>query len=77
MGTESRAKFNEEAYAYYFREILKNRREELNLSQEELAQKVGKKRPYISKVEDGEDISLSNLVHLAKVLGLTFELKPT
>lgn len=77
VGTESRAKFNEEAYAWYFAEILKNRREELNLSQEELAQKVGKESPYISKVENGEDISISNLVHLAKVLGLTFELKPS
>ncbi|MGB1206002.1 MAG: hypothetical protein ACPG5B_10160 [Chitinophagales bacterium] len=38
-GTPSRAKFKEEAYMFYFGEVLKSRRKELNLSQKELVSK--------------------------------------
>jgi len=44
-GTESREKFREEAFSWYFGEIIKNRRKELKLSQEELAKLIGKKTP--------------------------------
>jgi len=40
-----------------------------------LAEKVGKKRPYISRIENGEDIRLSNFALLATALGLSIELK--
>jgi DNA-binding XRE family transcriptional regulator len=76
IGTESREKFTEEAYAFYLSVILKDRRKELKLTQEDVAQKVGKKRPYISRVENGEDVRISNFVQIARVLGLNFELKP-
>lgn len=33
IGSNSRAKFTEEAYAYYLSEVLKNRRKELKLTQ--------------------------------------------
>lgn len=75
-GTETREKFKEEAYTYYLSEILKSRRLELNLSQQELADKVGKKRPYISRVENGEDLRLSNFVKIAEALSLNFDLQP-
>ena len=76
-GTPSRNKFNEESYAFYLSEVLKYRRKELKLTQEELAQKVGKKRPYISRVENGEDVRISNFIQIAQELGLTFELRTT
>ena len=75
-GSKARETFNEKAYSYYLSEILKSRRKELKWTQEELAQKVGKKRPYISRVENGEDVRISNFVQIANVLGLNFELKP-
>lgn len=75
-GTETRKKFQQEAYSYYLSEILKSRRLELKLSQEELAQKVGKKRPYISRVENGEDVRISNFVQIAMALDLNFDLQP-
>ena len=74
-GTEEREKFREDAFSYYFGEILKNRRKELHLSQEDLAEKIGKKRPYISRIENGEDIRLSNFALVANALGLSIELK--
>jgi ribosome-binding protein aMBF1 (putative translation factor) len=75
-GTEEREKFREDAFSYYFGEIIKNRRKELKMSQESLAQKIGKKRPYISRIENGEDIRLSNFALVANALGLAIELKP-
>ncbi len=75
-GTKERAQFREDAFSYYFGEIIKNRRKELHMSQENLAVKVGKKRPYISRIENGEDIQLSNFALLANALGLSIELKP-
>ena len=74
-GTREREKFREDAFAYYFGEIIKSRRKELHMSQEDLADKVGKKRPYISRIENGEDIRLSNFALLANALGLSIELK--
>lgn len=74
-GTPEREKFREDAFSFYFGEIIKNRRKELNMSQESLAKKVGKKRPYISRIENGEDIRLSNFALLANALGLSIELK--
>ena len=75
-GSETRKTFKEEAYSYYLSEILKSRRLELKLSQEELAIKVGKKRPYISRVENGEDVRISNFVKIAMALNLNFDLQP-
>ncbi|QHI37352.1 hypothetical protein IMCC3317_27310 [Kordia antarctica] len=73
-GTEKREAFREGAFSYYFGEIIKNRRKELHMTQEHLAEKVGKKRPYISRIENGEDIRLSNFALLANALGLTIQL---
>ncbi len=73
-GTKEREQFREEAFSYYFGEIIKNRRKELRMSQENLAEKVGKKRPYISRIENGEDIKLSNFSLLANALGLSIQL---
>lgn len=75
-GTTGRERFREGAFSYYFGEIIKNRRKELQLTQEGLAQKIGKKRPYISRVENGEDIRLSTFALVANALGLSIELKP-
>lgn len=75
-GTKEREKFREDAFSYYFGEIIKSRRKELKMSQEILAKKIGKKRPYISRIENGEDIRLSNFALVAKALGLSIELIP-
>jgi len=73
-GTEKREEFRDEAFSYYFGEIIKNRRKELKMSQEQLANLVGKKRPYISRIENGEDIRISNLILIASALDLSLQL---
>ena len=51
---------------------IKNRRQELGLSQEELAKKVGyKDRTSIAKIEGGKvDLSQSKIIEFANVLGV-------
>jgi len=73
-GSQSREEFKEEAFSYYFGEIIRSRRKELNLSQEQLANIVGKKRPYISRIENGEDIRISNFALVANALDLSIQL---
>jgi len=76
-GSVSREEFREIAYSYYFGEIIRNRRKELKMSQEKLAEVVGKKRPYISRIENGEDVRISNLLLVANALDLTVQLTNT
>ena len=46
-----------------FAEIIRSRRKALNLTQKELAEKVGKKRTYIARIEKGEtDMQLSSFI---------------
>lgn len=53
-GTESRAAFHEKSIAWYYGEILRDRRKQLKITQQELAEKVGTARSYIACVEKGE-----------------------
>ncbi len=73
-GTENREQFREDAFSFYFGEIIRNRRKKLKLSQEDLANIIGKKRPYISRIENGEDIRLSNFSLIANALNLSINL---
>ena len=53
-GTDTREKFNEKSMAWYYGDILRERRKELKLTQKQLAQKIGKEQSYIARVEKGE-----------------------
>ncbi len=74
-GTVSRVEFHEKAMAWYYVEILKEKRKELKLTQAQLAEKTGLKRTYISRIEQGKtDIQLSSLLRISEALGLRFSL---
>lgn len=54
-----------------FGQIVKKHRQELNLSQEKFAEKIGLHRTYISEVERGtRNISLINIVRIAEGLNI-------
>ncbi len=75
IGTQSREVFHEKAMAWYYGEILKDKRKELKLTQAQLAEKTGLKRTYISRIEQGNtDIQLSSLLRISHALGLQFGL---
>lgn len=54
LGTESRTAFHEKSIAWYYGEILRDRRKQLKITQQELAEKVGTARSYIARVEKGK-----------------------
>lgn len=75
-GTEERKKFEEEAHAYYYGTILRNRRKELKMTQQDLANKVGTARSYIAKIERGNsDIQMSSFMRILAALNIRIELK--
>ncbi|TVQ16508.1 MAG: XRE family transcriptional regulator [Bacteroidetes bacterium] len=65
IGTEKRDTFEERAQYYVISEVLKEARKEAKMTQEQLAEKVGTKKSYISRLENGKcDIQLSTLYRI-------------
>jgi predicted transcriptional regulator len=62
--------------AWFYGEILRERRKELKMTQATLADKIGAKQTYIARIENGEvDIQLSSLLRIAGALGLNLQLR--
>ncbi|HET9571025.1 MAG TPA: helix-turn-helix transcriptional regulator [Bacteroidales bacterium] len=78
IGTDSRNEYEERAQMFIVSEMLKVARLEANLTQEQLADKAGTKKSYISKIENAKgNIQLSTLIRifekgLDRKIGLTF-----
>ncbi len=69
-GTEKRDKYDVDSLAFRLGAMLKEARKEANLTQEELANKTGTKKSYISRIERGlSDIQVSTYYKLIE-LGL-------
>lgn len=74
--TESRREFDAKAHAYYYGVILRDRRKELKMTQQQLADKAGTQRSYIARVERGQtDIQLSSFMRILSALKVNFELQ--
>ncbi|SFI14716.1 helix-turn-helix domain-containing protein [Halpernia frigidisoli] len=75
IGTPERAEFSAKALSYYYGELIKESRKEQKLTQKDLAQKVGKEREYIAKIEQGKtDMQISNFVQIINALGLSLQI---
>ena len=78
IGTENRNKYEEVAQMFIVSEMLKTARKEAKMTQEQLAEKAGTKKSYISKLENAKgNIQLSTLIRifeqgLNRKIGLTF-----
>jgi HTH-type transcriptional regulator/antitoxin HipB len=63
--TPTRKKFDEETRLFVLSETLKAARKEAHLTQQQLADKIGTKKSYISRIENGgTDIQLSTLFRI-------------
>ena len=77
-GTPEREAFRKEAYAYYTGQIIEQARKEAQMTQTELAEKIGTNKSYISRVETGRtEPKVSTFYRIASALGLCVELNPT
>jgi ribosome-binding protein aMBF1 (putative translation factor) len=76
IGTKSRTDFDIKAKAFAIGEIIKDERKLAKMTQEQLAQKTGTKKSFISRIENGHsDIQLSTLYKLIEQgLGKKIEL---
>jgi DNA-binding XRE family transcriptional regulator len=78
IGTESRNTYEENSQMFIISEMLKDARKEAKITQEQLAEKTGTKKSYISRIENGKgNIQLSTLIRLFEMglnkrIGLTF-----
>jgi DNA-binding XRE family transcriptional regulator len=78
IGTETRNKYEENSQMFIISEMLKEARKDANLTQEQLAEKAGTKKSYISKIENAKgNIQLSTLIRIFEIglnkrIGLTF-----
>lgn len=72
-GSLERKAFEARVNAYYYAELLKEQRKMQKLTQQQLAEMIGKKREYISQIERGNsDMQLSTFLQIANALGLRF-----
>lgn len=75
VGTAERTEFDAKARAWYYGEVLRDRRKALGMTQKELAERVGENRTYINRIEKGEtDLQLSSFFRIADVLGIILRL---
>ena len=78
IGSDSRNEYEERAQMFIVSEMLKEARKEAKMTQEQLAEKVGTKKSYISKIENAKgNIQFSTLIRifekgLNRRIGLTF-----
>ncbi|MCX6280043.1 MAG: helix-turn-helix transcriptional regulator [Bacteroidetes bacterium] len=78
IGTDSRNEYEEKAQMFIVSEMLKEARKESKMTQEQLAEKAGTKKSYISRIENAKgNIQLSTLIRifekgLNRKIGLTF-----
>ena len=74
-GTARREEFEAKARAWYYAEVLRYARKAAGMTQQQLADKIGKKREYVALLEKGEtDMQLSTFLMISDAVGLKFGL---
>lgn len=67
-GSKERDQYDSDSLAFRLGVMLKQARQEANLTQEELAEKTGTKKSYISRIERGlSDIQISTYYKLIEI----------
>ena len=75
VGSPVRDEYEVKANYFVICEMLKDARKEANITQEQLAEKIGTKKSYISRLENGKaDIQLSTLFKIFET-GLVREIR--
>ncbi|MBO7608219.1 MAG: helix-turn-helix transcriptional regulator [Paludibacteraceae bacterium] len=76
-GSDSRKAAEDKAWEEYNAQILLDARKNAGLTQQELADRIGANKGYISRLERGLTVpTVSTLYRIAAAMGLTVELRP-
>lgn len=70
IGTQTRDEYESELKIYLIGEAIKQAREKMNLTQEELGEKIGVKKAQISKIENGRNITFATILRIFKAMGV-------
>ncbi len=75
LGTPEREQFEMEALDFYASQIILQNRKEANITQKELAEKVGMDKSYISRIENGLiQPTFSTFIKIINALGRSIEI---
>jgi ribosome-binding protein aMBF1 (putative translation factor) len=67
VGTPLRDEYEAEAQAFILGELIRAERQKANLTQEQLAERIGTKKSYISRIENGKgEVNWQTLVRIAE-----------
>ena len=73
-GSQQRAEAENKAYAFYSGQIIEDARKHANMTQLELANKIGTSKTYISRVENGYvEPKISTFYRIMNALGCKVE----
>lgn len=76
-GSDSRKAAEDKAWEEYNAQILLDARKNAGLTQQELADRIGANKGYISRLERGLTVpTVSTLYRIAAAMGLSVELRP-
>lgn len=74
IGTHERDEFDAqvkaEAQEYFIGEAIKETRKKVGLTQEQLGERMGVKKSFVSKMENGHGIAYSTIMRAFKALGV-------
>ena len=75
VGTPERDNFRKEAYAYCMGRLILDARKQEKVTQEELAERIGANKSYISRIEKGLiDPSVTTFYRIMDALGFRIEI---
>ena len=70
IGTPQREKYEAKLQSFLVGEAIKQARKAQNMTQQELADKIGVQRAQVSKIESGRNLTLSTVARCFKAMGL-------
>ena len=70
VGTPQREKYEAELQLFRVGEAIKRARKAQNMTQQELAAKIGVQRAQVSKIESGKNLTLATVARCFKAMGL-------
>lgn len=74
VGTMERDKYEAELNSFLVGEAIKQARKAQNMTQQELAERIGVQRAQVSKIENGRNLTLSTIVRVFRAMGLEAKL---
>jgi DNA-binding XRE family transcriptional regulator len=75
VGTPERNSFRREAYAYCMGQVIRDARKSEKITQEELAERIGADKAYVSKIEKGVvEPGVGTFYRIIEALGLRVDI---